>query len=226
MKKIITLFMAAALCFALACPAFAAEDVFVPSIGDKDGPDIVDTELETDCVVITSILQAKEQSTDISQDERDLLLDVYEQILDSSMQLPISGTDLVVRELVDISFKHDDCVEDPDHEDKEDWIEQPGTSLSVTLQLGVQDTTEVSVYVYVDNQWIQVTNVQNRGDGTVEIEFEHFGPVAICVPADAETVVPPTGDVAGQSLLLWAALMIVSFVAIVVLLINRRRMTK
>ena len=206
MKKIITLLMAVMLCFALACPAFAAEDLFVPSIGDKDGPDIVDTELETDCLVITSILQAQEQSTDISQAERDLLLEVYEELKSASMQLPIGDEDYVIRELVDVSFKHEDCVENPDHEDKEDWISQPGTSLSVVLRVGVQETTDVVVFVYVENQWIQETNVRHLGDGNVEIVFEHLGPVAICVPADAETVVPPTGDPAGQSLLLWAAL--------------------
>lgn len=222
MKRIITLFLIAVLCFVLACPAFAAEDLFVPSIGDKEGPEIVDTELETGSLIITSILQAKEESTNISQEERDQLLDIYDQIMNSTMQLPTAGTDLVVRDLVDLSFKH----EDPESEGKDDWISQPGTTLSVTLQLGVQDTTEVSVYVYVDNQWLQVNNVQNKGDGNVEIVFEYLGPVAICVPADAETVVPPTGDVAGQSLMLWTVLMAVSFAAIVVLLTNRRRMAK
>ena len=41
MKNCICLLVALMLCLSMAVPAFAAEDNFVPSIGYKDGPEIV-----------------------------------------------------------------------------------------------------------------------------------------------------------------------------------------
>ena len=226
MQKIITLCLAVVLCVALACPAFAAEDLFVPSIGYKDGPQIIDTSLETDCLIVTSIRGAEQQTTDIYQEDRELLLDVYEQLMDASMKLPLEDNTYVIRELVDVSFKKSDCQENTEHDDKKAWLAEEETTVTVVFDLGIKDTTEVIVFVYVDDQWVKVEQVQNLGGGKLEVEFEDLCPVAFCVDPDAEEQAPATGDVVGQSLLLWVVLMAVSFVAIVVLLINRHRMTK
>ena len=84
MRKICALALALLLLAALAVPCFAAENEFAPSVGYKDGPEIdkaeTDKEEVTPCLVITSILQAKEKKTDISQPDRDLLLEVYEKL--------------------------------------------------------------------------------------------------------------------------------------------------
>ena len=225
MKKIITLFMVAMLCFAMACPAFAAENVFVPSIGYKDGPDIIDTDLEKDCLEVTSIREAKEKTTDIYQEDRDLLLRVYEQLLSSSMKLPLEDNTYVIRELVDVSFKKTTCQEVADHDHKA-WLAEEGNTVTVVFDMGIKDTTEVVVLVYLNEQWVKVEDVQNLGGGKLQVEFEDICPVAFCVAPDAEEEAPPTGDVAGQNLMLWVVLMAVSFAAIVVLVINRRRITR
>ena len=107
MKKIIALILALVLILAVAAPAFAAS-TFVPSISYKDGPEIEDAEMNGenvgDCIVITSIQQAKDKSTDIYQEDRDLLLEVYEKLNSGEMKLPIEE-DHVIRELLDVSFK-------------------------------------------------------------------------------------------------------------------------
>ena len=58
----------------LAMPAFAAENEFVPSITYKDGPEIEKAQQEkedvTPCLVVTSIIQAKNKDTDIHQEDR------------------------------------------------------------------------------------------------------------------------------------------------------------
>ena len=226
MKKIITLLLSVMLCFALACPAVATEDLFVPSIGYKDGPQIIDTSLETDCLIVTSIRGAEQQTTDIYQEDRDLLLRVYDQLMDASMKLPLEDNTYVIRELVDVSFKKSDCQENAEHDDKKEWLAEEDTTVTVVFDMGIKDTTEVIVFVYVDDQWVKVEHVRNLGGGQLEVEFEDICPVAFCVDPDAEEQAPPTGDVAGQNLLLWIILMAVSFVAIIALMINRRRITK
>ena len=69
MKKWVLCVIAMALCATLVCPAFAANDTFVPSISYKDGPDVDQAVLEgkpvDDCLVVTSVRQAVEKSTDI-----------------------------------------------------------------------------------------------------------------------------------------------------------------
>ena len=225
MKKYLALFVVLALSLTMALPAFAAEDVFVPSIGYKDGPTIEDFDLETDCLIVTSIRQAKEKTTDIHQEDRDLLLSVYEQLSDSSMKLPLEDNTYVIRELVDVSFKKSDCQEQDDHGHKQ-WLAEENTTVTVVFDLGVKATTEVIVLVYVDDQWVPAEEVENLGGGKVRVVFEDICPVAFCIDPDAEEEVPPTGDVAGQSLLLWVVLMAVSLVAIVVLVLNRRKFTR
>lgn len=66
--------VAVVVCMVLACPVFATNDTFVPSISYKDGPDVDKAVLDggsvADCLVITSVRQATEKTTDIYQEER------------------------------------------------------------------------------------------------------------------------------------------------------------
>lgn len=223
MKKVISLITALAVCFALACPVFAAED-FVPSIGYKDGPDIdeatMDGEIITDCLAVTSISEAKNKSTDISQEARDELLDVYDQLSDGSMKLPMENNDYVVRELVDVSFT-ETCVNGGDgHKEK---LAEDGTTVTITFDMGVDADTEVVVMVYVDGKWVPAEEVKNNGDGTVDVTFEDICPVAFCVEEGAQEAPPYTGAALDENLTLWIVLMAVSVAAIVVLLMQRRK---
>ena len=222
MRKSMMLALVLLLCITMACPVFA--DSFVPSIGYKDGPQIEDAEMDgqdvTDCLIVSSLKDAEEKSTDIPQESRDLLLDVYQQFIDGTMELPLDG-DYVIRELVDVSFRQEDCIEQ-DHGHKQ-WLEQEDTTVTVRFDLGVKEDEKVEVLVYIDGQWVPVENVVNNGDGTVTCEFEDICPVVFCLESGSGGEPPKTGDAMGRSLYLWFALMAASLVALLVLVLNRRK---
>ena len=114
MRKVICLIAVLLMCLTLVLPAAAAGDTFVPSISYKDGPEITEAKQGHEdvggCVVVTSLKEAKEKTTDIGQDDRDLLWDVYNKLSDGTMELELDSKKYVVRELVDISFKEQACV--------------------------------------------------------------------------------------------------------------------
>lgn len=224
MRRFVCLCAALVLCLSMACPAFAVEGEFVPSIGYKDGPDIEDAEMNGEdvgnCVIVTSIKEAEEKTTDIYQEDRDLLLEVYEELDEGTMTLPLEE-DYVIRELVDVSFAKEGCVEN-EHGHKE-WLAEEDTSITITFDLGVNESTEVTVLVYIDGEWILIENVVNNGDGTITVEFEDFCPVAFCVEPGADTEPPKTGDAVGANLMLWIVLLAVSMTGILVLVANRRK---
>lgn len=210
MKKIICFVTAMLIICSMVLPVVAAENEFVPSISYKDGPSVEDATLDGegvgDCVVVTSITEAKNKNTDITQDERDLLLEVYEALTDGSMTLPLDG-DYVIRDLVDVSFEHEDCRIIEEHDHKDEKLKQPGTTLTVDFDLGVGKGTEVIVLVYIDGVWQEVKDVTNNGDGTVTCVFEDICPVAFVVEGSQEDTPPKTGDLMGQSLVLWMGVM-------------------
>lgn len=225
MKKGMVAIALLAICLSLICPAFAAEDTFVPSISYKDGPEIINAELETEevepCLVVTSLKGAAEKSTDISQDSRDLLLEVYEKLNSGEMKLP-TGEGFVIRELVDVSWKQVGCVEE-EHTHEED-LNKEGVTVTIALDMGIDANTDILVYAYHDGQWEPIKSAVNNGDGTVTCEFEHFCPVAFAVRE--QTSGSDTGDTARESLILWGVLMAVSLAGIVVLAISRKKHTR
>ncbi len=226
MKKLIVLAMAVLLCMSMVLPVCAEEQEFVPSITYKDGLDATKATMNgegvDDCIVVTSIKEAQDKSTDIHQDSRDELLDVYEKLEDGSMKLPLEG-EYVIIELVDISFALSGCVEVTEHE-HEAWLKQDGNT--VTVDLGhVNKGLDLVVLTYNDGEWTKVENVKDNGDGTYTIEFEHFCPVAFCAEADAVEEAPKTGD--NANVFAWMALMLAAGAALVVVLMaNRRRAAK
>ncbi|MBQ8833651.1 MAG: LPXTG cell wall anchor domain-containing protein [Oscillospiraceae bacterium] len=228
MRKLICLLTALLVCVSLACPAFAAGDTFVPSISYKDGPEIEDAEMNgedvEDCLVVSSITDAKNKSTDIYQEDRDLLLEVYDKLDDGSMKLPLENDEYVIRELVDVSFEKSGCVE-PAHGHQE-WLAQESNTVTIKFDLGVAKATDVVVMVYVNGEWTPVESVENNGDGTVTCVFEDICPVAFCVEADSVDSTPQTGDAMNQNLILWIVLMAVSLAAIVILVVSRRKQAR
>ena len=227
MRRIMSLLVALLLFAGLVCPALAAQNVFVPSISYKDGPDIEDAELEGegvgDCLVVTTITEAREKTTDIYQEDRDLLLEVYEKLEDGSMKLPLEE-DYVIRELVDVSWKKTSCVE-AEHGHKE-WLHQDDTTISVIFDLGVGKNTEVVVMVYLDGEWVEAESVVNNSDGTVTVVFEDICPVAFCVKRADQVEPPKTGDPAAQNMQLYIIALVVSAVALIALLIWRGKKRK
>lgn len=238
MKKLVCLFLVLAVCAGFAMPVMA--DTFVPSVTYKPTPDVEDATLEgedvTDCLIITSVEEAEEKSTDITQDDRDLLLSVYEQLSDGTMTLDLDS-DYVIRELVDVSFKYDNCRTQESHGNKPEILEQEGVTLEVDFDLGVGSNTEVIVMAYVEGQeqnaksepvevarhWESVKSVVNNGDGTVTVVFEDICPVVFVVKQSALTPPAQTGDAFGRYLPLWIILLILSAVALVAVVIRGSR---
>ena len=133
-----------------------------------------------DCIVVTNVMEAEEKTTDISQEARDLLLDIYDQMVDGTMSLPIDG-DFSVRDLVDVSFKYEGCELLEDHGQKAKVLALPGVTLSVDFDLGVAADEELVVMTYINGEWVEIESVTNNGDGTVTCVFEDICPVAFAV---------------------------------------------
>ena len=223
MKKLIGLLAVLALCMSLAAPVFAAPSKFVPSITYKDGLDVgnatMDGKKVTDCVVVTSIKEAEEKKTDIQQEERDMLLDVYKKLANGEMELPLDG-DYTIRELVDLSFKYEDCRIDQSHGDKNGQLLK-GTPLTVDFDLNLKKSENLKVLTYVDGKWKLVEKVTVNADGTVTAVFEELCPVVFCVETGSGSSNSKTGDLPGLGL--WIGVLAVSVAAVAVLLINRRK---
>lgn len=222
MKKMICLIAVLAVSFTLLLPAFAAESEFVPSISYKDGPAIVSAVMNEEnvasCLVVTSLKAAAEKTTDITQEARDLLLDVYGKLVAGEMDLPLEE-DYTIRELVDVSWKQTACVENP-HTHAAD-LEKDGTSVTVSFELGAGSTDELLVFAYRNGQWGAVESVKIDEAGNVTCVFEHFCPVAFCVKNEKNT--DPTGDISETSLMLWIVLLAVSTAAVVAMSAKRRK---
>ncbi len=229
MKRILSLIVVMTLCISLLASFTFAED-FVPSIGDKDHPEIVPvggdvigqivdpsenpiSDVDSGCLVITPVSEAN-SSTEIPEEARETLLDVYEQLSNGSMNLPYDSTvnpdDMVIRDLFDLSFL---CEDHP-------AMLENGNTLKLTFDLGVSAGDTVVAMVYVDGQWIEVELI-NNGDGTVTCFFTDVCPVVFSVK---QTETPPqTGDYSGNDILLWALLMAGSVVAFVVCIVVYRK---
>ncbi len=234
MKKLICLLTVLALAMAFACPVFAAE-AFVPSISDKEEPDIVPDDegvigeikgedgeiidkVDGDCLVITPISEA-ETSTRIPEDAREELLYVYEELLNGDMTLPYEqdGLDpetMVIRELIDASWL---CEEHPA------MLEPEGVTIDLTFDIGVDADTKVYVYVRIDGEWTAVP-VVNNGDGTVTCTFEELCPIAFCVAAGTGKPPVQTGDEFNPTI--WIVLLAVSAAALVGVVVLRRKLVK
>ena len=230
MKRVVSLITVFLLCVALAVPAFAAEE-FVPSITYKEGPQtsrgsLVDENGAQDveeCIVVTTIEQAIEKLTDVTQEERDQLLEIYEDLENGDMTLP-GDDDYVVWELFLLGFEDEDCRQDEEHGQKGDRLKKKGVTLDVDFDVDVEPGETVIVMVYVDGEWIPV-ETKNNGDGTITCVFEDIGPVVFC-REKGKTEPPKTGDDLGKTLILWIVLMVASAAAIVVLSVNRRKVTR
>ena len=193
MKTKFVVALALALCIAIALPVAAIAADFVPSITYKGGPQARTVEVigvdgqpvegmeeVESCVVITSIEEAHQKKTDISQEDRDLLIAVYEQLEKGEMTLPIEEAH-VIRDLVDISFKYNACRQQEDHGNKPLKLKEEGVTLSLKLDLGIEADANLVVMTYIDEEWTEIESVVNNGDGTVTCVFEDICPVAFAV---------------------------------------------
>ena len=220
MKKFVMLLVAVMLVASMACPAFAAEDDFVPSITYKGAPEIVltvdldgnpvvgaivDADGETvgyvdeDCLLITP-LSGIDSEDRLPAEAKTLLKDVYQKLLDGTMKLPYEGDkDMVIMELVNTFWQCEECPE---------AVEAEGVTFEATFDLGVAADVDVTVMTYKNDAWAPVEKVVNNGDGTVTCTFEHLCPVAFSVAA--EDAPSETGD--ESDMMLWGMLLALSAV--------------
>lgn len=231
MRKVICLIATLILCLGMVAPAFAAENEFVPSIEYKDPIEIIDTDFDGEdvspCLIISTIKQATEKTTDITQHDRDLLLSVYDLLLSGEMKLPLESK-YVIRDLLDVSFRYQDCRQKPDHGNKPEILAKEGITITITFKMGIGANETIKVFIFeegeaaartgnqkVQGQWVPAKNVKNNGDGTLTVEFEDICPVAFVVEKDEST--SPTGDIAGGYLMFLVIAMVVCAAGIVVL---------
>lgn len=227
MKKILCLALAVMLCISLACPVLAATDDFVPSIGEKDAPELIIAILKENgvsleeipgaCLVITALSKV-DGSNQIPEDAKEELKAIFEALSNGSMKLPYDKVDpdidpeeMVVRDLFDLSWL---CNDHPEQLKKE------GVTLECKFDLGVGKDTTVVCMVYVNGEWVPVPCV-NNGDGSVTCEFEDICPVVFSVSDSVYDTPPQTGDTARVGL--WIALLAISATALVGMVFLRRK---
>lgn len=238
MKKTIVLLFAVALCMALTCPVFAAQDDFVPSITYKGEPEIVPVpdpngdpaigityEFQQEeivsyiydgCLLITPVAEL-ETSEQIPDEAAELLKYVYEALVSGEMKLPYdkvegyNGQDMVILELVDATWLCGTATSDHDHPTE---VAPEGIVFDITFDLGVNEYADVVVMTYKNDEWNPIKKVVNNGDGTVTCTFENLCPVAFSVPEDANQTPPQTGDSSNVWILF--VVMIAAMVGIVV----------
>ena len=242
MKKIVSIVVVLMLCMSLAGVVYAAEDSFTPSVSYKDSPEVLHIDdpdggeaiavvkdkdgkilsyVHADCLKITPVAQA-ETSTEIPEEARQILLDVYAKLQNDTMQLPyekinsaLEAKYMVIRELFDASFV---CEEHPK------MLAEEGVVLEITFKLNVKANVEVYAMTYNEGEWNPIVSAVNNGDGTLTCTFEHLCPVAFSVETDRGP--SDTGDAGAPSVLPWVILLVVSGAALVGAVALRRKQVR
>lgn len=193
MKKTISLVITLTLCISFVIVAFGAENNFVPSITYKDAISVIsavmDGEDVSECLVVTTLKEASEKSTDITQEDRDTLQQVYKDLKEGTTELPIDEN-YVIRELVDLSFKYDSCRKIKEHGAKDHKLGKDGVILTVDFDFGISANEEVMVWVCIEGEWKEIERVENNGDGTITCDFGDICPVAFAVKQSATVKSP------------------------------------
>lgn len=235
MKKILSLVMVLALCLSMGATVLAADN-YVPSIGDKQEPDIVvdgdtvavieeypegkhldDITVQDACLIVTSVATAQAGTNNIPADAKALLLDVYQKLVDGTMKIPYDdlGKDpsaMEIRDLFDVTLL---C------EEHTKMLEEGSNVLKVTFDLGVKSSETVYAMVYVDGQWKKVPSCVNNGDGTVTVKFSEICPVVFCV--EGKTPPAQTGDANRNTVAIYGSILAVSMAAMVGLVVVYRK---
>ncbi len=242
MKRVISVLAILVLCVNLFVPVLA--DEFVPSIEEKDRPQIVtikDDEgndaiaeildangnvidyLYEECLVITPLAKAK-TSTLIPDESEEALLKAYKDLVDSVVNLPyekfnegLDSEKMVIRELYDVSWL---CGEDSgyeDHPDHPELVSPKGVVIRITFDIDVGKNVKVYTMSLKNGAWNPIVSTVNNGDGTVTCTFEDFCPVSFSVESSYQQPPAQTGD--NRMPGLWIAVMSVSVVALAALLI-------
>ncbi len=249
MKRIITLILALIAVFTAAVPVMAANSGFVPSvsfgssiieiIGKEDGRDVIGyvedangNKLSTeyhDCLVVTSVLEAKRGDTVISKEACDLLIDTYEKLTADgaklSEQVPVlndiakeafgqsaTADNLTVRDVYDFTAL---C------EELNNYLETEGNTLTLKIKMPVDKDTFISVVTLYNSQWMPAQRVVNNNDGTISVTFTKLCPVLFVTGEYKHEKPPATGD--DFNMPLWTALMLGSAACLTAIIVLTKR---
>ena len=229
MKRFFAIITVVMMCAALMVPAVAAQE-FMPSVTNKPAPEIViarilDEDGEVlkevgDCLIITPVSQV-DTSTEIPEDSRVILKDVYGKLTAGTMTIPyekhnpnLDPAKMVIRDLFDATFVCEDCPA---------MLEPEGVVLEIVFDLNIDPGVEVYTMTYKNNQWDPIVSTVNNGDGTITATFEKLCPVEFSINTGST---PPsvTGDQGNLSL--WGIVAIGALAAIVVLTVVYRTSSK
>jgi len=215
MKKLLSCALAIMLLFAVALPVFAADDDFVPSVAAKAAPAVAvvgDANGTAVAAADVKVVALKDAAADSD------LKKAYDELKAGDLEKLMEGVkDMTVKELLDVSLTNDAA---------NTALEGDGTTLTLNFKLGVAAGVEVKAFTHNDGKWNPVAKCENKGDGSVDVTFEHFCPVAFLVPTSSlntttTPVAPSTGD--NNNLMIWGAVMILAVAGIAVLVVSYRR---
>ena len=238
MKKVFAIILILTVCMSLACPVFAAQEDFVPSITYKGEPEIIPVKdkngedaigiiigeqgeedphsfVYADCLVITPVSEV-DTSEEIPDEAAALLKEVYEGLVSGDMKLPYeevagyTGQEMVILELIDMTWLCDTPNAEINHPD---MMENEGMVFQTTFDLGVGEFTKVVIMVYKDGEWKPIEKVVNNGDGTVTCDFSYLCPVVFCVSENYTDIPPQTGDT--SNVWIWFVVMLAALAGIV-----------
>lgn len=241
MKKVICLIAAILTSVSLACPAWAAESGFVPSISYKTSPEIVPAQddqggeaygvlrdadgniiahLEHGCLKITAVADALDEKVSIEDEIRNRLLFVYNGLNDGTIGVPYDAeheeNNVAIRDLFDIIWN---C------EEHKAMFEQEGVTLEITFDLGILEDVNICVMSYNESTgaWEPIVKAVNNGDGTVTCTFSHFCVVAFSMITEPSTAVTTASGGATTWIVVFLLAAAVAAVAAVLILKSKKK---
>lgn len=238
MKKLLSILLVLVTLMAFSFNAMAVD--FTVSVENKGAPDIVETEdnglydkdgnlvhqIEDDCITVIPFGDVV-NSNDLTEDEKKLMQDLYEELSKSDTSLSVICPELddLIKEKLGDDYNADDLVIRDFFTVKElcDELQEKGDdgTIKITFDLGIAADEFITAMVYLDGKW-QVVPVVNNGDGTVTVTFTELGPVAFLTP-DGTIIAPTTGDTDYSQIIFWSVVMVAALVAIVAVLLTSRK---
>lgn len=237
MKNLIVLSLVLLLTLSILAPGVTAQE-FVPSIGYKDSPEIIEDEdgiigiirdengeiidyVPAECLWITHISNVYTCPT-IPEHSRQTLIYVYTELSEGRMELPaeklspdLEPDELVIRELFDASWL---C------EDHPEILEPKGVTIEISFRVNIPADQTLYVMSYKHGEWNPIVFQRNNGDNTVTCIFEDFCPVAFIVGEDQDA--PATGHELDRSTVVWLLMFGASSVALIAMVANRRKASR
>lgn len=185
MRKLVCLLISLLMCVSMTLPVLAEE--VVPSAALEVKEAVMNSEDVKDCVVVTSVKEAREKSTDIAQEERGLLVEIFDALSNGSMVLPVEGPYSIV-DLMDVSLALEACREVEEHQHEKENVEN---ILNVKFGLKVEDNVSLIVLFWVaeDETWVRVESALAISEETLSVTLPQTGPVVILAQGSGSTEV-------------------------------------